>query len=103
MATGDAESALAAIAAYADALRSFDSATHVGIFSAGHDEMLRRAGKSGVVYKPCGAGGGDIGIAVDTDADRLNAFAVRAVDAGFVPLDLQMDNSGVTVEAPAAL
>ena len=101
MATGDADSVLAAIAAYGEALRSFDSASRVGIYSAGHDEMLRRAGKSGVVYKPCGAGGGDIGIAVDTDAARLDAFAARAVDAGFVPLDLQMDNGGVTVEAPA--
>ena len=101
IATGDAGSALSAIAAYGDALRSFDSANRVGIFSAGHDEIWRRAGKTGVVYKPCGAGGGDIGIAVDTDRDRLDAFAAFAIDAGFVPLDLQMDTSGVTVAAPA--
>jgi phosphomevalonate kinase len=63
--------------------------------------MLQHAGNTGVVYKPCGAGGGDIGIAVDTDADGLDAFTALAIDAGFVPLDLQMDNSGVTVEAPA--
>jgi phosphomevalonate kinase len=100
--TGDAGSVLAAIAAYGDALQSFDSRHRIGIFSAGHDEMLRLAGKSGLVYKPCGAGGGDIGIAVATDAEKLDAFAALAIDTGFVPLDLQMDNSGVTAEAPQA-
>jgi phosphomevalonate kinase len=100
LASGDADEAIAAIAAYGNALQSFDSAHRIGVYSAGHDEMLRRAGKAGVAYKPCGAGGGDIGIALDTDADRLDAFAATAIDAGFVPLDLQMDNSGVTVEVP---
>lgn len=99
--TGNAASTLSAIEAYADALRSFDSTHRIGIYAAGHDEMLQHAGNTGVVYKPCGAGGGDIGIAVDTDADGLDAFTALAIDAGFVPLDLRMDNSGVTVEASA--
>ena len=100
IATGDAGSALSSIAAYGDALRAFDTTHGIGIYSAGHDEIARRAGKTGVTYKPCGAGGGDIGIALDTDVDRLNDFTTLAIDAGFVSLDLQMDNNGVTVEAP---
>jgi phosphomevalonate kinase len=99
--TGDAGAAQAAIRAYSDALRCFDEAHQVGIFEAGHDTLRQRSEEAGVVYKPCGAGGGDIGIAVATDRDRLDAFASVAVDTGFVPLGLQMDNTGVTRETTA--
>jgi phosphomevalonate kinase len=101
VASGDAVQARSSIKAYGDALQVFDEAHGAGIFSAGHGELHRRAIRAGLVYKPCGAGGGDIGVALDTDADRLDAFSAIADELGFVPLDLQMDNSGVARQTMA--
>jgi phosphomevalonate kinase len=101
MGAGNADDAISTIRAYSLALRSFDQAHRVGIFAAGHDAMMQRAVAAGVVYKPCGAGGGDIGIAVDPDPARLDAFTASAVETGFVSLDLRIDNSGVKQESPA--
>ncbi|EIL96926.1 hypothetical protein UUA_16568, partial [Rhodanobacter thiooxydans LCS2] len=51
----------------------------------------------GVVYKTCGAGGGDIGIALATDTARLQAFRQAASAAGFPVLDLHPAAAGVQV------
>ena len=101
VASGDAAQAQASVKAYGDALRRFDKAHGAGIFSAGHDELHGQAIRDGIAYKPCGAGGGDIGVALDTDPGRLDAFSAVAHDLGFVQLDLRMDNSGVRRESKA--
>ncbi|EIM03110.1 hypothetical protein UUC_07101, partial [Rhodanobacter denitrificans] len=53
-----------------------------------HRALAALAARLGVAYKTCGAGGGDIGIALATDAARLQAFRRAASAAGFPVLDL---------------
>jgi phosphomevalonate kinase len=103
MASGNVDDAISAIGAYSRALKSFDETHRLGIFAAGHERIMRHATDIGAVYKPCGAGGGDIGIALDTDQGRLDALTEKAAGEGFVLLDLQMDNDGVRQETLAGL
>ncbi len=72
---GDAEALLAAYSRYVEVLRQFSNDHDLGVFDGGHDELSRAAEAVGVIYKPCGAGGGDVGIALSADSGRLEDFA----------------------------
>jgi phosphomevalonate kinase len=87
---------LDAISDYADALQSFDEAHRLGIYSAGHDAIAALARDCGVVYKPCGAGGGDIGVALAVSIADIETFTALAVESGFRYLELQRDDRGVS-------
>jgi len=93
--TGDAANILSSMRRYTQQLAEFDVATNAGIFSSGHEELWTAGEALGVVYKPCGAGGGDCGIALATDSALLEAFNGVAVAQGFVPLDAERDNRGL--------
>lgn len=58
-------------------LKRVDEESGLGIFSDEHLEISRIANQRGVVYKPSGAGGGDMGVAFSDDAEKLNAFESR--------------------------
>ena len=88
---------LEAIAAYAAGLARLGAASGLDIVSAGHRVLVAIAQACGVVYKTCGAGGGDIGIALTTDVERLGAFRQRVAQAGLHTLDVQLDPCGLQV------
>lgn len=92
----DAETIVAAAADYAEALLELGTAMGLEIMSAPHRRLARLARRSGVVYKSCGAGGGDLGIALSLELERLETFARDASDAGAVPLNLQISESGAS-------
>jgi phosphomevalonate kinase len=92
--TGDAHRILAGLGDYTQALRQFDAAHGLGIFDAGHAALAERAADEGVVYKPCGAGGGDIGVAVATSTASLASFEKLAERSGFKRLALNIDPRG---------
>lgn len=93
---------LGSLDAFAESLETFDSTTGVGVFAAGHAEMRRESKEiKDLVYKPCGAGGGDVGMAVTRDAAALARFDDVAAANGFVVLDAALDPRGVSA-APAA-
>jgi phosphomevalonate kinase len=98
-AAGDAEEVLDATRLYTDALQQFNVAHDLGIFDAGHDTLVELAGSVGTVYKPCGAGGGDIGIVLATSVADIDHFQREAEGYGFVSLDVQPDDDGVKEEA----
>jgi phosphomevalonate kinase len=79
---------------YTAELRAFDAATGLGIFDAGHADLARAATAHGVVYKPCGAGGGDAGIALAVAEDSLASFTGVAETLGFRRLDVILDPQG---------
>jgi phosphomevalonate kinase len=83
--------------AYAAALRALDDVAHLGIYSAAHRLLGELAENHGVVYKPCGAGGGDIGMAFAIDPRALDSFERAALAAGFERLPLELDEHGITV------
>jgi phosphomevalonate kinase len=59
---------------YAAALAALDEASGIGIVSDEHARLRQIGHASGVVYKSCGAGGGDLGVALSRDRERLVAF-----------------------------
>ncbi|HZX24221.1 MAG TPA: hypothetical protein VFF18_11835 [Woeseiaceae bacterium] len=97
--TGDARAVLEATAACARALDGLGEAAGLDIGGGGHAELARLADGAGVVYKPSGAGGGDLGLALAGDRRRLESFRAAADRAGFRPLPLRPDDGGLaTVE-----
>ncbi len=83
------------LAEYVARLKIMDDAAGLGIFSAGHDRLRALANRAQVVYKPCGAGGGDIGIAVSDDPTHLETLITLASQDSFVTLDLEIAAHGV--------
>jgi phosphomevalonate kinase len=98
---GDVSQIMDAYDQYTAALRQFSIDRSLGIFDAGHSELHEQAESVGLVYKPCGAGGGDIGIVLadeQEDGDRrLGQFCDQAEAAGFQLLTLQSDPDGIRV------
>jgi len=82
---------------YNEALHDFDIAHGLGIFDAGHAALAGAAASHGVVYKPCGAGGGDIGIALAAAANSLASFEDFATDSGFRRLRMGPDPEGAVL------
>ena len=72
--------------AYSRDLWDLEMASGIGIYRCGHDRAHQLAeAASDLCYKPCGAGGGDLGIALSTDPDLLQSFIARS---GFRPVDI---------------
>lgn len=95
---GDASRILDAYGPYIDALGQFSADHDLGIFDAGHEELVRQAPTANVVYKPCGAGGGDIGIVLASCEHDIEAFCDRARQSGFSSLDIALEDAGLEFE-----
>lgn len=93
----DAGRIIASIKAYTASLHRFSAVQALDIFAGGHDEIYRLANGLDVAYKPCGAGGGDIGIVMGTSGDSISRFCAAASDYGFVELPVKLDLTGVDV------
>ena len=97
MREGDAAQSLDALRDYTAALREFDQSRDLGIFAAGHAALADSAAEHDVVYKPCGAGGGDVGLAVAVSAESLASFCETA--SGFERLDMKFDPTGARLDS----
>jgi len=89
---------MAAYPRYIDALRQFSVDHDLGVFDAGHDELVDAASAAGLVYKPCGAGGGDIGILLGLSDAGLDEFILSQPMDGRQVLDCGLDPRGVELE-----
>ncbi len=96
--TSSANAVLAALRIFVKDLQHFSADQDVGIFDAGHRELVAPAESMELVYKPCGAGGGDIGVVFGTSASALNAFCEHASGSGFSCLDMSVAARGVSIE-----
>lgn len=67
----------------------------IPVFSEAHRHAARGANRLGLVYKPCGAGGGDLGVAASTDPDRLARYARWLSGTGMMPLSLAVSQRGL--------
>ncbi len=88
---------LVGLADYVAALRALDQAAGLGIYNGGHEHLAQLAMEAGVVYKPCGAGGGDIGAAFAPDPHAAERFLRLAADKRFLPVPLEIASHGVEV------
>ena len=82
---------------YIDALRQFSVDLDLGIFDAGHEQLVDLAADIGMIYKPCGAGGGDIGVAIAASENAVDDFCDRARQHGFMSLEIAADDQGVLI------
>jgi phosphomevalonate kinase len=95
----DAATFLSSLLDYAQLLARFGEAGGADVASHAHREIGALAAECDVVYKSCGAGGGDVGIAFSKDVARLRAFTERVARAGFPVVELQTDEQGLQVNA----
>ncbi len=95
---GDAVAILRSLSAYTDVLRQFSIDHDLGIFDAGHDLLAELAIAGDVLYKPCGAGGGDIGIVIGDDAAAIQRFCEQSGEHGFSPLSLAVEPNGIGIQ-----
>ena len=97
----DIEEILVATSRFGVSLRSFSDAYDLDIFGAGHAELAALAEHEALVYKPCGAGGGDAGIVLGRDRKHVDGFVKRATERGFTEmpvLDTHGRNDGLKIE-----
>jgi phosphomevalonate kinase len=92
---GQAADISAALRDYAATLRRFDAEHGLGIYAAGHAALADAGESCGVVYKPCGAGGGDLGIAIATDSAALAGFVALAQQQAFRHLPMAIEVRGL--------
>ena len=95
--SGSADRILSEYRHYIDQLREFSVDHELGIFDAGHDDIWRVAMGANLVYKPCGAGGGDVGIVFAKNDDELDAFTTHLARE-YEVVDCQLSRTGVMIE-----
>jgi phosphomevalonate kinase len=83
---------------YTSTLKKFSESHRLGIFDAGHQSLLEPANALGLVYKPCGAGGGDIGVVFGADEGAIDTFSKVASREGFTSLNIAVGANGVAAE-----
>jgi phosphomevalonate kinase len=86
---------LAGLRDYVARLKNLDENAHLGIYDSAHRRLDELANRAQVVYKPCGAGGGDIGIALSDDISSLERFIASAAHEQFETTDLEIAAHGV--------
>ena len=83
--------------AYTGVLREFSIDHELGIFDAGHADLVAAADSAGLVYKPCGAGGGDLGVVLADNAAAIESFVGDALPRNFQVLNMNVDLCGMRV------
>ncbi len=83
---------------YIGVLREFSVDHDLGIFDAGHAELADAARAAGLVYKPCGAGGGDVGIVLADSTAAVESFLSTAREGRGQVLHARLDTRGVQAE-----
>ena len=90
----DCDRFLDAVNEYARCLDNLGEQTEIEIYSPPHRALSSLAIDSGLVYKPCGAGGGDLGVVMGTGDDSINRFVAQAEEAGYPSIDISIDPEG---------
>ena len=96
--SGDAERIMAEYIPYIGVLRQFSVDHDLGIFDAGHDQLTDAAMLSNLIYKPAGAGGGDIGVLFGRNEAELDHFVKNNSDLFHSTLQCELEPHGVRVE-----
>lgn len=95
--TVTAEAFLGALSEYTDVLERMDRMARIGVFGSGHQAAREIAARCGVVYKPCGAGGGDTGIGFAANRDAVARFANEAGASGLTIVPMEVSDDGIRI------
>lgn len=102
--TGGTAAFVRFVADYTAALRRFARASGLTILTARQERLRQLAAREGISYKPCGAGG-DIGVAIADEPERLQRLQPHLARLASRVLPLSMASAGLQVrkfpEAPA--
>jgi phosphomevalonate kinase len=96
--TGDVDEILMEYVSYIRVLRQFSVDHDLGIFDAGHEQLTDAAMLEQLVYKPAGAGGGDIGILFGRRESDLDRFIAKNSELVHTVLPCELDPNGVRLE-----
>jgi len=96
--SGSADKILSEYVAYIGVLRQFSVDHGLGIFDAGHEQLTDAATLDGLVYKPAGAGGGDIGVLFGRNEPELERFVAKHSELVHAVLPCGLDLDGVRLE-----
>lgn len=95
---GDSVALLNAIGEYGGAMEHLGQSAGIPVYTDDHRRLERIARRCGAVFKPSGAGGGDIALAAAADAEALAALARQIAAAGYRVLALGPAGQGLTIE-----
>ena len=95
--SGDVDQILKEYRGYNEHLRQFSVDHELGIFDAGHEALWVAANEADLTYKPCGAGGGDVGVLLGTDDVVLDSF-IDKLASNYVLLDCKLSYVGAMIE-----
>ena len=71
----DVDSIIDLLTNFASHIKRLDKIGDIGIYTRVHNDIQNIALRHNVFYKPSGAGGGDIGLALSSSLDSLNNFS----------------------------
>jgi len=83
---------------YYAALDTLGKFSHADIISDSHRQIARIVQEAGGVYKPSGAGGGDLGLAFTDSPQLAQKVSDRVLHSGFDIIKLAPSLSGVKIE-----
>ncbi len=95
--TGDAAVVMAAISGFYRTLLRLDGAAGLDVLTAPHHACQRIVQGHDVLYKTCGAGGGDLGILLGTNEDQLDQLAGNINGSGYPTWPLAIGGQGAIV------
>jgi len=96
--SGNTGKILSEYLAYIGVLRQFSVDHDLGIFDAGHEQLTDAAAFDGLIYKPAGAGGGDIGVLFGRNESDLDCFVAEHSQLVHAVLPCDLDWDGVRLE-----
>lgn len=83
------------VSQYFEAMNDLGKQSKVPIVSKTHRKIYELVCTQGSVYKPSGAGGGDIGIAFCNSLTKKASIAEKLMNSGFQIINLQLSEKGV--------
>lgn len=95
LAGGDSARFLEIVNAYGHAMDRLGAGANAPVYTVDHRRLAELADRAGVAFKPSGAGGGDIAMAVATDTQALGDLARRVTAAGYQLLEIGPGAPGV--------
>lgn len=96
---GEAPELLDLFGTYARSLHVLGEAAKIDIFTREHERIGELASHYKLAYKPSGAGGGDLGLAVTCDPLALAEFRRALSSTPFAALDLKPDCTGFCIDS----
>jgi len=98
LAIGDVEAFLEGFTDYGTRMGTMGGLIQRSVVTPAHETVSRLAQSEQVGYKPSGAGGGDIGLMLSPDPDRLAHLADEIEALGMTSIELDVDTDGWRLE-----